>query len=282
MSDFNRFTRFFLGIIVAAGALAPWHPAMASTWPMLGGSAHHQSASSFLGPETNALAWKFTTNASVEGGVAIDSDGAVFFGTSNGRFYALEQTGEERWARRNFTPVIGVPAIGAGSRIYVGVNSGTSGTVYALDRATGSGDAIFTTGSPLVGSPTFDHAGNLLLCTRANGVLAVSSAGTLLWTAKLGKLENSAAAVTNDGTIYVGTADGRLVALEPTGATRWIQPIARKTTIVGTPTVAADGRIFVPANDGRVRAFDANGTLLWEVATQGAIRGGLPWRPTAR
>jgi outer membrane protein assembly factor BamB len=266
MSDVDRFTRFFLGIIVAAGALVPWYPAMASTWPMLGGSAHHQSTSSFLGPETSVLAWKFTTNASVEGGVAIDSDGAVFFGTSNGRFYALEQTGEERWARRNLTPVIGVPAIGAGSRIYVGVNSGTSGTVYALDRVTGAGDAIFTTGSPLVGSPTFDYAGNLLLCTRANGVLAVSSAGTLLWTANLGKIE---------GTIYVGTADGRLVALEPTGGTRWIQPMARKTTIVGTPTVADDGRIFVPANDGRVRAFDANGTLLWEVATQGAIRGGI-------
>ena len=46
----------------------------AAVWPMLGSSPSHGSASSFLGPVTNTLAWRFANDGGIDGGVAIDVD----------------------------------------------------------------------------------------------------------------------------------------------------------------------------------------------------------------
>lgn len=270
---------FSRSALVLGIVLWPIASATASVWPTLGGSVGHPSTSPFLGPATNTLAWEVATNAAVDGGVAIDGDGSIYFGTANGRFYALEQNGQERWMRKNFSPVIGVPAIGADDRVYVGVNSGTAGPLYAFDRRSGAGGAIFTTDSPLVGSPAFHRDGTILLATRAKGVFAVSPTGTLRWVAAVGKIEASSPAIGADGAVYVGTADGRLVALEPNGSVRWSRSIASKTAIVASPTVGRNGRIFVGASDGGVRALDGGGTLLWTFAATGAVRSGVSLGP---
>src|SRR5690349_6151927 len=84
--------------IATATAAPPAEGLAAAVWPMLGASPAHASRSGFRGPDTNQLAWRFDTNATVVGGAAIDVDGTAFFGSSNGRFFAIDQTGAQRWA----------------------------------------------------------------------------------------------------------------------------------------------------------------------------------------
>src|SRR5215467_15875155 len=85
----------FLAWVVAVCGNAP--PAIgseglaAAVWPMLGSSSGHTSLSGFRGPDTNQLAWRFSTNASIDGGPAIDVDGSVFFGAGDGGFFAIDQ-----------------------------------------------------------------------------------------------------------------------------------------------------------------------------------------------
>src|SRR5215469_9260247 len=130
-----------LFLLCVVGLLAGATPAIASeglaaaVWPMLGSSVGHDSLSGFQGPNTNQLAWKFSTNAGIDGGPAIDVDGTVFFGSDNGGFFAVDQTGHLRWSVKTLTPVVGVPALARGGKVYVAT---TSGVLYAFDVVTGS------------------------------------------------------------------------------------------------------------------------------------------------
>jgi outer membrane protein assembly factor BamB len=72
----------------------------------------------------------------------------------------------------------------------------------------------------------------------------------------------ASSAVTVDGTVYIGSADGSLYALDPkTGHERWhyfTQGMVRSTPAV------ADGRVFFGSYDHAVYALDAkHGSLLW-------------------
>lgn len=270
----SRWLAWVLLLLCAAGPAAA-AGLEAAVWPMLGGALAHPATSTFLGPATNTLAWSFQANSSIDGGAAIDSDGSLYFGSANGRFYAVEQNGQLRWSQKNLPPVVGVPLLAQDGKVYVGVNSGSIATLYAFDRVSGVGGPIFGAASPLTGSPAMDRSGTILLATRGKGIFAVSANGALLWRSDVGKLERSAPAVGPDGAIYVGTADGRLVALEPTGALRWQRALASKTTILASPTLGADGRIYVGAEDRRVRAVAATGTLLWTFTAGGAVRAGV-------
>lgn len=74
-----------------------------------------------------------------------------------------------------------------------------------------------------------------------------------------------------DGTVYVGSDDGNLYAVDAaSGRQRWM---ARTGGPVPSTPAVADGRVFVASYDGRIHAFDAKtGELLWKFATEGERR----------
>jgi len=89
--------------------------------------------------------------------------------------------------------------------------------------------------------------------------------GTVKWTFAAGAPIGSSVAVA-DGTIYVGSQDGKLYAIdEATGKQRW----AYKTGswVESSPTMV-DGIVYFGSNDGNLYALDAaSGSLLWTFAT---------------
>jgi hypothetical protein len=47
-----------------------------------------------------------------------------------------------------------------------------------------------------------------------------------------------------DGAIYIGTVDGKLVAVGPTGAVKWTVQIGSRFSRVPTPAISTDGTIY--------------------------------------
>jgi len=89
-----------------------------------------------------------------------------------------------------------------------------------------------------------------------------------LWAYITGNEVYSSPAIGPDGTIYVGSKDSKLYAINPDGTLRW--------TVSGTysfdcsPAVGLDGTVYMGANDGYLRAI-ANGVVKWAYYLAGAI-----------
>lgn len=256
-------------VLVAAVALGLPLAAHAAVWPMLGGSRAHLSASTFLGPQTSALAWSFPTKASIRGGAAVDVDGTVFFGNTKGTLFALEQGGTLRWSVAGLKRIVGVPALGSG-RVYA---SSTAGTLYAFGTITGAPVWTFTAGSPLSTSPVVGSDGVVYFGTKDARLVAVAPDGTMLWQAMAGKIVDAAPAIGAGGTIFLGTVDGRIVALDPSGHVLFDTQIPHAKKL-GTPVVHPAGRVYVGAKKGGLSAIDATtGSLVWMFAVPKPMGG---------
>lgn len=70
-------------------------------------------------------------------------------------------------------------------------------------------------------------------------------------------------AIAADGTVYVATRGGRLVALDAEGRERWATPLAGGG--VGAPALGASGEVYVVEQPGSLAAFGTDGTLRWRV-----------------
>jgi len=111
---------------------------------------------------------------------------------------------------------------------------------------------------------------------RGNPPLTGVSSSTLpaslkvLWTFDAGDAIESSAAIA-DGTVYVGSAGGELVALDlQTGTVRW----RYKTGEIGESSPAvANGAVYIGDLTGTFHAVDAkSGKPLWTFKTSGEIR----------
>ncbi|MCX6841721.1 MAG: PQQ-binding-like beta-propeller repeat protein, partial [candidate division WOR-3 bacterium] len=81
---------------------------------------------------------------------------------------------------------------------------------------------------------------------------------------------NSSPAIGPDGTIYVGSRDSSLCAVNPDGTLKW--HYVTGGGIRSSPAVAADGTVYVGSDDNYFYAVGPDGILWWSYATGGNIR----------
>lgn len=87
----------------------------------------------------------------------------------------------------------------------------------------------------------------------------------LKWTFDtLGNVESSAA-IGADGTVYVGSHDFNLYAINPDGTLKWAYLTGDK--VDSSPAIGYDGTIYVGSRDKKVYAINLNGTLRWTYTT---------------
>jgi outer membrane protein assembly factor BamB len=182
-------------------------------------------------------AWVFEAGAPLWAGL-LWSAGGLFFGDDAGVLHALDAgTGKERWAYRTGGP-IRAPAAVLGASLLV---QSDDGFLYRLAAASGELEwKVRLLDAPVARLPVDDPR------TRH---------------------DRTASAVTvADGRLFVGTHDGRLLALDPaSGATLW--SFAAGDSVLAAPAVA-DGRVLFGSYDGSVYALQAaDGRLLWRHAT---------------
>jgi hypothetical protein len=84
----------------------------------------------------------------------------------------------------------------------------------------------------------------------------------LHWKFMTGGAVRSSPAVANDGTIYVGSDDGRLYALQSNGILNWKFPTLG--AVSSSPAIDANGTVYVGSGDGSPYAINPDGTLKWK------------------
>lgn len=86
----------------------------------------------------------------------------------------------------------------------------------------------------------------------------------LQWVYPVGS-STSTPAIGTDSTIYVGSYDGNLYAMNPDGTLQW--KYTTGDTIESSPAVGTDGVIYVGSNDNYIYAVKPDGTLKWKYLT---------------
>jgi len=185
--------------------------------------------------------WTFDAGSPLWAGATF-ADGVVYAGGQDGRLHALDgRTGRERWSFLAGGPMR-TRATVAGTDVYFQADDGS---LYRLAAASGEERwRLRVVGKPIERLP-FDNPKSRY--DRFGSDVTIAG-----------------------GRLYLGTHDGRLVAVDPSRGER-VWEYATGDSVVAAPAVA-DGRVVFGSFDGCVYALDAvTGKLLWRRDTRGAV-----------
>lgn len=248
----------------------------AAPWPMFRHDLHHTGRSDLYGPRSPALRWRYATGGAVRSSPAVAADGTVYVGSDDGYLYALNPNGRLRWRYHTGAAVESSPAIALDGTVYVGSNDNY---VYALNPSGSLKWRFFTIGmvhsSPAIAVDGtiyvnadcirgYNEQGEAIVSADNPLLYALCPDGTQRWSYTLGTFPrgtaHSSPAVGDDGTVYIGTPTGEILALNPDGSRKWMLWYV-STHVLSSPAVADDGRIWVGCEyKGCLIRVEANGT----------------------
>jgi outer membrane protein assembly factor BamB len=114
-------------------------------------------------------------------------------------------------------------------------------------------------------SPAIGPDGTIYVGSQDSYLYAVNGDGTLKWRFPTGGVVRSSPAIAPDGTIYVGSYDNRLYALDPNGTVKWFYVTGGN--VPSSPAIASDGTIIFGSSDGFIYALNPDSTLKWRYGT---------------
>lgn len=197
--------------------------------------------------------WQFNTGSLITGSPVVH-EGTVFFGSANGKVYALDAgTGTRLWAVQTGAAGFSGPAAWNGTLFIVGNN----GIFYALNSSNGSAEWHFPSGSTVTTIPTV--TGRMVFFGNRDGNLYALNAttGDIVWNTSTGRAPAGCPAISGD-ILYVGTYceelsgyhNATLFALNATtGAGIWNRTIRTEFNggSLSSPAVA-NGTVFIGGN----------------------------------
>jgi len=282
--------------------VSPRHP-----WP----TGHHdprRTARARVAAPNDApiKAWEARVGAGRVFAPAVAADGSLFVGSQTG-VAMVASDGTLRWSLR-LGLVSGTPSITPDGRAAVGVQPGQAvivGDARIHHRAVVGGGVR---GSPLVlgdGSLVvtaydqavhrYDAEGRRLFRTPVAGsvrgmaalsrerivvpagheVLFLTLDGAVAERGSVGAEIALGPAVADDGSVWVLTADGVLLAVEPDGSVGLRSELGVRPSLASNLAIASDGTLRLATGDGGVLALGAGGTERWRYDRDGPIVGGV-------
>jgi outer membrane protein assembly factor BamB len=127
---------------------------------------------------------------------------------------------------------------------------------------------IFSTAGPVESSPAIGFDGTIYVGSYDNKLYAINPDGTEKWNFTTGNNVDSSPAIGSDGTIYIGSADKRLYAINPDGTEKW--NFTTGNNVYSSPAIGSDGTIYVGSADKRLYAINPDGTEKWNFMTDQA------------
>ncbi len=120
-------------------------------------------------------------------------------------------------------------------------------------------------------SPAIAADGTIYVGSNDNRLHAINSNGTRKWIYTTTNVIGSSPAVATDGTVYFGSNGGNLFALNPDGSLQWSYSAS---DIRSSPAISPDGSIYFGGGmSARLFALNPTGTLKW-VYQPGVIDSG--------
>jgi outer membrane protein assembly factor BamB len=236
------------------------------------------------------LRWRIKTGGVIDAGGALSAfdpglgSAPLTFGSGDDHLYHVTTPSRGRprvlWRFRASVPPVkgqqvdwweGPVAIGPDGVLYAG---NTGGTAYAI-KPNGRPLWTFTAGGSLWTTPAFSRGSSYWGSLDLN-IYKLNGSGRPVWHTFTPGFVISSPAIGSDGTVYVGSFDSKLYALDPsTGKPHW----TFETTdhIYSSPALGQDraghtNAIYIASTDGSVYALGTDGRLRWRYDAGDPIR----------
>ena len=128
----------------------------------------------------------------------------------------------------------------------------------------------YSTGGTIFSSPAIGPDGTIYIGSNDNKLHAINSDGSAKWTFTTGDWVDSTPAIGPDGTIYFGSWDNQIYALNPNDGSK-LWDFNTSSSIIASPAIGVDGRIYFGSKDEFFYALESNGSLAWETYVGNAI-----------
>ncbi len=224
------------------------------------------------------------TDRRITASPAVTSAGVSYIASWNDQLCAVSAEGKSLWCARLKGMLSSSPALDPEGNIYVSGQDIDQPASFAVYRFGPNSPAqVWKFSAPVgidrnraIATPAIDiQRGRLYAATTgdANGILFQIrlNDGALVRRTEFPRGILSSPAIGGDGTLYVGSLDGSLYAVNPdTGENKWRFKTAG-TYLIGSPTVDGSGNVFVGDSDGMFYALSSSGKELWRYPAQSNI-----------
>ena len=122
----------------------------------------------------------------------------------------------------------------------------------------------YSSNGPIYSSPAIADDGTVYIGSNDKKLHAINANGTSKWTFTADDWIDSTPTIGPDGIIYVGSWDNQLYAINPSDGTK-LWDFNTSSSIIASPSVAVDGRIYFGSKDEFFYALESNGSLAWQI-----------------
>ena len=123
----------------------------------------------------------------------------------------------------------------------------------------------YTANGSISSSPVIGSDGTIYFGSWDGHLYALNPNGTQKWNYTAGSIISVSPAIASDGTIYFGSWDNKTYALGSNGVQKW--NYTAKGQILSSITLGSDGTIYFGDADKNLYALNPNGTLKWNFTT---------------
>jgi outer membrane protein assembly factor BamB len=124
-------------------------------------------------------------------------------------------------------------------------------------------------GGTMSSSPAIGPDGTIYVGSADSSLYAVNPDGTVKWRYAAFANVQSAPAIAPEGTVYFGSDRNCVCALNPDGTLKW--SYSTGGSVRSSPAISADGTVYVGSTDHRLYAFDPTGTVKWSYLTGSTV-----------
>src|SRR6056297_2948687 len=149
----------------------------------------------YMSAAAGDIEWEFLTGDSIRSSPVIDSNGIIYVGSDDNKLYAINPDGTKKWE----FDASGTPVIGNNGTIYAGS--------YAINPDGTKKWKLEVGGTPAIG---LDNT----IYTGYRDLYAINPDGTKKWCYDMGGAHITTSLIIGEnGTIYFGTATGKILAI---------------------------------------------------------------------
>jgi outer membrane protein assembly factor BamB len=120
----------------------------------------------------------------------------------------------------------------------------------------------------MISSPAIGTDGTIYVGSSDNSLYAVNTEGSIKWSYPTGSSVESSPAVAPDGTLYFGSNDRYVYAVNVDGTLKW--RYLTTSYVRSSPAIATDGTVYVGSSNC-VYALNPDGTFKWRYTTEGSV-----------
>ncbi len=150
----------------------------------------------------------------IDGSVGVGNDGTIYFGTESGEFYALDKDGKLLWTINIGGNVNGTPVISKAGTAYVITDQSGFNPTGYVCAVNNGHMDWFYKTDGFPTTVSLSENGTIYFGTQNGYLCALNPSGVLLWQYKLGSFVNSTPVLGKNGFIYIGSLNDYLYAIK--------------------------------------------------------------------